>query len=332
MVASNKANTGSLWIVGVVFLLAVAAMIVGGTIGLTHPDSEIAEIILMLFGGLFLLGIALTCIFLLKLTAEIHWNSNSMMGIQRNVMSGQTQMEAVLTQVSENLLLSDAIKSVAFRKKDKSVLESAIRQDIRAEQWDSAGLLIKELETRFADKAGAEKLRKDMQSYCNASIQEKIDESIKHIDSLWLIHHYEDAQKEVDALLALYPDQEKVLNLKGETQQRRQKYKMELLDRWNKAGENNDVEQGVEILKLLDSYLTPTEAAALQESARGVFKAKLHNLGVQFSLFVTEKKWLQALKVGRQVINEFPNSRMAQEVREKLEVLEKNAEEQQISS
>ncbi len=108
----------------------------------------------------------------------------------------------------------------------------------------------------------------------------------------------------------------------------RLEHKKELLARWDKAVQDNDVEQGVELLKLLDQHLTPTEAAALEESARGVFKAKLHNMGVQFSLFVTEKKWSRALKIGREIIDEYPNSRMAQEVRDKLEVLEKRASEE----
>ena len=64
----------------------------------------------------------------------------------RRLAMGQTKNEALLTNISENLLLSDAIKSVAFREKDRSVLQDAIRQDIHREKWDSAQLLILELE------------------------------------------------------------------------------------------------------------------------------------------------------------------------------------------
>ena len=87
----------------------------------------------------------------------------------------------------------------------------------------------------------------------------------------------------------------------------------------------DDLDQGVDVLKLLDGFLTPTEGAALKESARGVFRAKLQKLGVQFSLFVTEKKWTQALELGNEIIAEFPNSRMAQEVRERLQILHQRA-------
>jgi hypothetical protein len=52
-----------------------------------------------------------------------------------------------------------------------------------------------------------------------------------------------------------------------------------------------------------------------------VFKARLLNLGVQFSLAVQESRWRDALEVGLLLRQEFPNSRMAQEVHEKIETL-----------
>ena len=75
----------------------------------------------------------------------------------------------------------------------------------------------------------------------------------------------------------------------------------------------------------MDNYLTPTEAAALEESARDVFRARLHNMGVQFSLFVTEQAWHKALKLGKEIIREYPNSRMAEEVRQKIDTLKQRA-------
>jgi hypothetical protein len=191
--------------------------------------------------------------------------------------------------------------------------------------WESAMNLIGELDEKFGCKQEALQLRAELDEFRKATIQEKIDKSIKHIESLWMIHHYEEAQREVDLMMKMYPQDDRVQALEGQTDKRQQDHKKELLARWDKAVKNNDVDQGVELLKLLDNYLTPTEAAALEESARGVFKAKLHNMGVQFSLFVTEKEWIKALKLGKEIIDEFPNSRMAQEVRDKLPVLEERA-------
>jgi hypothetical protein len=65
---------------------------------------------------------------------------------------------------------------------------------------------------------------------------------------------------------------------------------------------------------------------ALQEAARDVFRTKLHNLGVQFAIAVTEKQWAGALEVGQQIVNDFPNSKMSEEIRGKLDVLKQNVQ------
>ena len=75
-------------------------------------------------------------------------------------------------------------------------------------------------------------------------------------------------------------------------------------------------------------YLTPNEGLALQEAAKDVFKTKLHNMGVKFSVAVTEKQWVTALDVGEQIVGDFPNSRMAEEIRAKLDVLKQNVQMQ----
>ena len=111
----------------------------------------------------------------------------------------------------------------------------------------------------------------------------------------------------------------------GQTVKHRDGHKKVLLSRWDEAVTNNQIDEGIEILHLLDNYLSPTEAAALEEAARGVFRAKLSGLGVQFKMRVTEKKWDEALRIGKEIVDEFPNSRMAQEVRDKLGVLEQRA-------
>jgi len=75
-------------------------------------------------------------------------------------------------------------------------------------------------------------------------------------------------------------------------------------------------------------YLTPNEGLALQEAARDVFKTKLHNLGVRFSLAISGKNWAEALRIGSEITRDFPNSRIADEIREKWNVLEQKDQQQ----
>ncbi len=321
--------SAAFWILAVVCLAVCGSLVLMTEWGIAKEQTVWIRPLLYLGEFFLLLAGAMTSILIVVYLFRIQSDTLSMVNDLRKILSGQTQSEALLTHIGENLLLSDAIKSVAFREKDRMVLEAAIQQDIRMEQWESAERLIGELAGKFGGAQQAAELRQEMLRYRSANMQEKIDSTIKHIESLWLIHQYEEAEREVDALIRLYRNNEQVKSLVGKTAQKREEYKRELLDKWDKAIQNNDVDQGVELLKRLDAYLTPTEAAALEESARGVFRARLHNMGVQFSLFVTERKWSKALDVGKQIVDEYPNSRMAQEVREKIGVLEQRAGEEQ---
>jgi len=305
---------------------------VGGMESATARWWQLSVQVTLLVSGLsFLTGTLVFYIFLLMNMNQVSADTNSTLESLRKMVKDQPKVEAILTQISEHVLLSDEAKSIAFREKDRAVVLEAIGQDIRRGRWESAEMLIEGLAQRFGRQDEAERLREQLQRHRQLSIEDKIEATIKHLESLWLIHSYNQAQEEEEALLRMYPDNEKAQDLKGKTAKRRQAHKKELLDRWNKTITEKDYEQGVELLKLMDGYLSPSEAAALEESARGVFRGKLQNMGVEFSNFVEEKHWEKALKVGLAIIEEFPNSRMAQEVRDKQGVLEQRAGEERIS-
>ena len=322
----KKEPLGSFFLLaGAFYLASLLSLSVHWLLILSGRDERLANVAWAVFMVTATAGLAISFFFLLIYLHKLHAAGLSISEELIRLQTGQKQNEAVLTHISENLLLCDAIKSVAFREKDRAVLLDAIKQDIGKKQWESATILINELEQRFGCREEAIKLREQIQQERYSVIQKKIDSVLEHVESLWLIHNYADAEKEIAKLIQLYPDNELALKMQGQSQQRRDEHKKELFARWDEAVKNNDIDQGVDILNLLDSYLSPEEAAAMEESARNVFRAKLHNMGVQFSLFVTGKKWNQALKVGLEIIAEYPNSRMAQEVQEKLKILEEKA-------
>ena len=101
-----------------------------------------------------------------------------------------------------------------------------------------------------------------------------------------------------------------------------------LLNAWDDAVKRQATDRSLEILRELDMYLTPNEGLALQEAAREVFRTKLHNLGVQFSLAVSDRNWVEALEIGEEIMRGFPNSRMAKEIRERHEALIERVKQQ----
>lgn len=339
MAKQTKASQSGLWQIRVLWLAGILCGICCVAVILWDRSSGLADWNLRLVGycaiGLsilcLLLALAITTLRLLNAFQKLQSDGEMIVATLRRLLGSESQKQALLTQISENILLSDAVKSVAFREKDSNVLREAIQEDIRTEQWASAGVLIDALEERFGCTEEAEQLRAALRRHQHASTEEKISSAVQHVESMWMIHRYEEALRESEKLARLYSNNETVNQLREKTVVRRQAHKKELLARWDEAVKKHDFEQGVELLKLLDNYLAPSEAAALEETAREVFRGKLQNYGVQFTMFVTEKQWTKALDVGRKIIEEFPNTRIAQEVREKLDILEQRARHPQTS-
>ena len=127
----------------------------------------------------------------------------------------------------------------------------------------------------------------------------------------------------------MYPESERSKTLLKRVRDSRDDYKQELERKFLEAAGREDVETAWELFKEMDGYLTEAEAEPLRETARGVVGKKRQNLGVQFKLAVHDREWTQAVRVGEQIIREFPNSKMANEVRVLLDRMRANAAAEQ---
>ena len=61
-----------------------------------------------------------------------------------------------------------------------------------------------------------------------------------------------------------------------------------------------------------------------EESASAVYDW-LTALGVQFKIAVHDREWVRAMRVGEQIIQEFPNTKMCDEVRGMIDLLRERA-------
>ena len=128
---------------------------------------------------------------------------------------------------------------------------------------------------------------------------------------------------ELSRLLTAFPNEARFAELRKELDARKEQRKKELIKAFTAAVERDDIDidAGMKVLKELDHYLEPEEAARLEESARKVVKGKLLQLGVRFRFAVTEARWRDALEVAVAICEEFPNSKMAAEVQDRMDVL-----------
>lgn len=217
--------------------------------------------------------------------------------------------------------MSDAGKSLVFRDREIEALNELIHEYVIRQDETKAEALVAQVEKRLGYADQVERMRSELAAARETTIDQKVDAAIQRINQFIEKQDWAQAMRHTRRLLAALPDNPKVAALPQLVRSARIKHKRGLLQDYGEAVKTGDIDRSIELIRELDKYLTPQEGAALQESARGVFRAKLHNLGVQFAIRVTEENWDEAISIGEQIINEYPNSRMAQEVRTKMETL-----------
>jgi len=234
----------------------------------------------------------------------------------------------MLGLINQNTRLSDPAKAIASRDVDKQTLREVVFDKLQQQDFDATNEVIDEIAKSTVYKDLADQLRIEAERYRGATKQERVNQVIAHIEDLLVGYQWTSASEQIEKLIQAEPDSEKAKAMRQRLLDKKAERKRILLNAWDDAVKRQATDRSLEILKELDQYLTPNEGLALQEAARDVFRNKLHNLGVQFSLAVSEKHWAKAFDTGRQIMQDFPNSRMAEEIRERLEILKQKADQQ----
>jgi hypothetical protein len=247
--------------------------------------------------------------------------------LMQNMSHRLDQLNTLMVQAGEAQLLSDRAKSVAFREKDRDAIRRAMEEEMSKGEWEAAYALADQFEQAFGSKTEADRFRGEINAKRQEDSMKQINEVAVIIDRFTRTEQWTAAVREAEKLRERFPANEQVRHLPADIEARRQNHKRQLLQSWNEAVARHDVDSSIEILKQLDNYLTPAEADSMQDTARGVFKEKLNNLGAQFAQLIREHKWAEAVRIGEQIQGEFPNSRAAQEVRDKMDMLRQRAGE-----
>jgi len=301
----------------IVFLLALFTPI------FEKGQIDVLRNLVLLLGALiFLSGLLAMLSRVFKMLDALRDNSAKL----EEVAGALEKIRAGLTQINQSTRLSETAKAIAFRDEEKRSLREAVFEKLQQHDFDAAYEIINEIAHRPEYRELAEQLRAQTDKYHDATDQERINQIIAHIEKLLEDCQWAKASTQIEGLIKAYPDCEKAKAMRARLLDSKQERKKILLAAWDDAVKSRDTDRSLQILKELDMYLSPNEGLALQEAARDIFRTKLHNLGMQFSMAVTEKRWANALQIGQQIVSDFPNSRMAEEIREKLDVLRQNVQ------
>ena len=231
------------------------------------------------------------------------------------------KLRQAVNQVNISTHVSEMAKTIAFRDNDMQTLRDAVFDKLQQKDFDSAYEIIDEIAHKTGYKKLAEQLHLQADKYRDANDAERMNQIISHIEKHLDDHQWAKASAQIELLVKEYPTNDKALAMRQRLLEKKEERKKILLNAWDDAVKRQVTDRSIEILRELDQYLTPNEGLALQEAARDVFRTKLHNLGVQFALAVSGKQWAKAVNAGMEIIHDFPNSRMAEEIREKLDAL-----------
>lgn len=240
-------------------------------------------------------------------------------------IASNRHMEQLLGQLHQNSMLSDIAKRVLFREQELNLLRRAIEDDIAHGEYNAGLTLCDDMANVFGRREEAEAFRTRILQAGHDAYESKVHHSMEQFDRILAVRDWAAAHREAASIRRLYPSHELVQELDRRIMHARDQHKHELETHFLEAANREDVEQAMSLLKELDRYLSREEAGRLAQAAQRVVSKHRDNLSMQFKLAVSEHRWAEAAQVGDHIIAEYPNTKMADEVRSMLEVLRSRA-------
>jgi hypothetical protein len=232
-------------------------------------------------------------------------------------------------RMCQHAALSDDARRVLNRTRERELLCRAIEEDIRSQDWSAAQVLVTELASRFGYEQDAERFRMLIERARAEGLDMEINDAIKGLDHLIVQRHWDEAITQAESISASFPISPRVKGLRDRVLNARTQYKEEIERRFLLAAQAERVDEAMEIMGELDHYLTEDEAEPFREVARGVIGKAKQNLGAAFKLACQDKQWGIAVSLGQQINEQFPNSRMSQEVAGLMPQLRQRSQEEQ---
>jgi hypothetical protein len=331
----NRRISTFTWIFAIAFIAVIAALS-GGVVMLRQPLANSSSVAtgaaLLAAGYLGLIAILVTLPLALNLAAARQNNARHQTEIMAALSDRLESISIMMNLISEQQLLSDRAKAVAFREKDHDAVHRAVVEEIAHHNWDAAVLLANDIERQFGYKQQADEFRNEIAGKRSDFQRRQLAELLAPVDRHIKAEAWGTALQEAQQIMEKFPDDPQVKRLPEEIESRRQLRKQQLRESWQDAIDRHDVDGSIEILKRLDLYLTPAEADSMQEIARNVFKEKREALRIRFAQAVKDQRIAEAIQLGEEIMNDFPNTRMAQEVREMMNALRQRISQPQASA
>jgi hypothetical protein len=230
-----------------------------------------------------------------------------------------------LDRIQSHTMLSDNARRVLFREREVQLLRDALEEQIRRGAYNAGITLCDDMAELFGLREEAETYRQRIHEAGQQHYEAQIRAALTQLDSFLADCNWAMAHEEAARIRRLFGGSHLVQDLDERILRARNVHKRDLEHQFLDAAQRSDVEQAMPLLKELDRYLSRDEAARLADVAGEVVDEHRKNLGVQFKLAVSDKRWSEAAQIGNTIMSEFPNTKMAEEVHAMIEVLRTRA-------
>ena len=241
-------------------------------------------------------------------------------GAERNDRIG-----VLLGELYDTSMLSDIAKRILYRDREMGLIRDAIEEDIDRGDFNSALVLCGDLERLFGYTEAAEQLRHRVLLARNSQLAARIASEVADVDNMIDAGKLAEADIAGQRLQRMYPDSPGMHGLEARIRAARSQVKRDLKEAFVEAAARGDTRLAMQLLRDLDHHLTASEAVEVREAAAETVSQYREALSTRFKMAVSDHRWAEAATVGEQIVSEFPNDRMATEVREMLDRLNERA-------
>ena len=220
---------------------------------------------------------------------------------------------AILGRIEEHSMLSDQAKRLVYRDRELELLRMLVEQDIASGDFDAAMRMVDELGTQFGRREEAEGLRTRIDASRREEVERRIGDGTRHIARLLAAGDWDAAAGVQHRLERLFPDAPSIASLPEQILAARLRHAAEVETRMREAHATGRIDEAMTLLRDLDRHLVGRESTRVLDVAQPIVAAHRERCGVRFRDAINAREWKTAVELGERLVEEYPNTRMAEE-------------------
>jgi hypothetical protein len=311
---NNKSKSRT---IPVIFILVAVIALVGVIVGATESVDTLSDELFL--ASLVVLGVDIACLGIAMRIGNASGNSGT---------GDASKLDAIL----EAMQMSENAKRILFRDRELDLMRKTVQGDIVRGDFHAALVLCDQMANVFGAVEEAEQMRTNVQEIIHQHHEERIREEMQELKILLDHNKWVEAYQYAARLRRLYPESPLLHGLEQRIADVRTEYSHGLEDRFLRAAKEDDIEKAMVLLRELDGYLTPEEARRFRDTATSVITTYRESLGARFKMSVSDHRWQEATHFGEELVRQFPNTKMAGEVKEILDTIRVRAVEDETAS